>query len=96
MGALLFFTGPTCITEGSDPSVLRLGRMGQTLTVRLTPELAAWLAETAKKTGLPVGRIVRHQLERARAKEGNQRFIRHAGKIAGPKNLSHRRGFSRA
>jgi len=69
--------------------------MSKTLTVRLPPELAAWLAETAEKTGLPVGRIVRQQLERARAEEGNQRFMRHAGKIAGPKDLSQRRGFSR-
>jgi predicted DNA-binding protein len=69
--------------------------MSNTFTVRLPPELAAWLAETAEKTGLPAGRIVRQQLERARAEEGNQRFMRHAGKITGPKDLSQRRGFSR-
>jgi hypothetical protein len=44
---------------------------------------------------LPAGRIVRQQLERARAEEGSQRFMRHAGKIRGPKDLSERRGFSR-
>jgi predicted transcriptional regulator len=69
--------------------------MSNTLTVRLTPELAAWLSETARKTGLPAGRIVRQQLERARAEEGSQRFMRQAGKIRGPKDLSERRGFSR-
>jgi predicted transcriptional regulator len=69
--------------------------MGITMTVRLTPELAAWLSETARKTGLPASRIVRQQLERARAEEGSQRFLLHAGKIRGPKDLSQRRGFSR-
>jgi predicted transcriptional regulator len=69
--------------------------MSKTLTIRLTPELAAWLSETARKTGLPAGRIVRQQLERAKAEEGSQRFLRHAGKITGPKDLSGRGGFSR-
>jgi hypothetical protein len=68
--------------------------MNRTLTIRLTPELATWLAEAAEKTGLSAGRIIRQQLERARAEEGSQRFLRHAGKIRGPKNLSRRKGFS--
>jgi len=67
--------------------------MSHTITVRLTEELAAWLAETAQKTGLPVGRIIRQQLERARAESGGQRFLRHAGKISGPVDLSSRKGF---
>jgi hypothetical protein len=75
-------------------SVLHFCRMSLTLTIRLSPELATWLAETAEKTGLPAGRIVRQQLERARAEEGSQRFLRHAGKIRGPKTLSQRKGFS--
>jgi predicted DNA-binding protein len=69
--------------------------MSNTLTVRLPPELAEWLAESSRKTGLPAGRIIRQQLERARAEEGEQRFLRHAGKINGAKDLSQRRGFSR-
>lgn len=68
--------------------------MSRTLTIRLTPELATWLAEAAEKTGLPAGRIVRQQLERARAEEGTQRFLRHAGKIRGPRTLSQRKGFA--
>ena len=69
--------------------------MSHTITVRLTEELAAWLAETARKTGLLVGRIIRQQLERGRAESGGQRFLRHAGKISGPADLSSRKGFGR-
>jgi predicted DNA-binding protein len=70
--------------------------MGQTITVRLTPELAEWLQQTARQTGLPAGRIIRNQLERARKETGNQRFLRHAGKLDGPSDLSKRKGFERA
>jgi predicted transcriptional regulator len=70
--------------------------MGQTFTIRLTKDLADWLEETAKSTGMPAGRIVREQLERARAKSGKQRFLRLAGKIRGlPADLSTRKGYSR-
>ncbi|HLK18308.1 MAG TPA: hypothetical protein VKT81_05095 [Bryobacteraceae bacterium] len=68
--------------------------MSRTLTIRLTTELADWLAEASERTGLPAGRIVRQQLERARAEDGKQRFLRLAGKIRGPKDLSQRKGFS--
>jgi predicted transcriptional regulator len=69
--------------------------MSHTITVRLTEELAGWLAETARRTGRPAGRIIREQLEQARAQSGNQRFLRHAGKLSGPADLSSRRGFER-
>jgi hypothetical protein len=69
--------------------------MSHTLTIRLTPELAEWLAEVSRKTGLPVGRIVRQQLENAKAQSGKQQFLRHAGAIKGPSDLSSRRGYSR-
>ena len=70
--------------------------MGHTLTIRLTEELAEWLEETAKTTGLPAGRIIREQLEKARAESGQQRYMRLAGKIKGlPTDLSTRKGFSR-
>jgi hypothetical protein len=67
--------------------------MSNTFTVRLTPELAEWLKENSLRTGLPAGRIIRNQLERARTETGTQRFLRHAGKISGPRNLSSRKGF---
>jgi hypothetical protein len=69
--------------------------MSHTLTIRLTEELLAWLKDVSRRTGLPVGRIIRQQLESARAEKGNQQFLRYAGKINGPSDLSARKGFSR-
>jgi hypothetical protein len=75
--------------------VLRLWHMSRTLTIRLTEELAEWLLDKARKTGEPAGRIIRRELERARMEGGQQRFLRHAGQIDGPADLSMRKGFSR-
>ncbi len=69
--------------------------MGQTITVRLTKELADWLEETAAETGVSQGKLVRDQLERARAAAANQAFMRFAGAVRGAKDLSARKGFSR-
>lgn len=78
-------------------SVLQFRRMSHTLTIRLTNELLAWLKETAHRTGIPVGRLIREQLEMAKAKSGKQRFLRHAGAITGgPADVSSRKGFSRS
>jgi hypothetical protein len=74
--------------------VLHLCRMRHTITVRLPAELAEWLEERKRQTGWPAGRIIRHQLERARSESGSQRFLQHAGKISGPRNLSSRKGFA--
>ena len=64
------------------------------MTIRLTAELAEWLQETAQRTGVPQGRIVREQLERAMA--GSERpFMRLAGAVKGSPDLSERKGFSR-
>jgi predicted DNA-binding protein len=68
--------------------------MSNTITVRIPGDLAEWLAETARKTGVPKGRIVRDQLEKARQSE-EQPFLRLAGVVAGSANLSTRKGFSR-
>jgi len=65
--------------------------MSHTITVRLTEELAAWLAETARSAGVPAGRIIRGQLERARAERGTQRFMKQAEKMRGPADLSSRK-----
>jgi hypothetical protein len=69
--------------------------MSHTLTIRLTEDLLQWLKETSRNTGIPVGRLIREQLEIAKSKEGKQRFLRHAGAIDGPADLSQRKGFSR-
>ena len=68
--------------------------MGDTITVRLPEDLAEWLRETARKTGAAKGRIVREELEKARRAE-KRGFMRLAGAVAGPKDLSTRKGFSR-
>jgi hypothetical protein len=69
--------------------------MGDTITIRLTEELADWLRSTARKTGVPVGRLVREQLERAKRETGTKSFMRFSGSIDGPPDLSSRKGFSR-
>ncbi len=69
--------------------------MSHTITIRLERELASWLEEAAKKTGLSQGEIIREQLERARADRSRQSFMRLAGSVSGPKDLSTRKGFSK-
>jgi hypothetical protein len=68
--------------------------MGHTLTIRLTDELLNWLKETSRITGIPMGRLIRDQLEVAKENSGKQRFLRHLGAIKGPPDLSSRKGFS--
>jgi hypothetical protein len=68
--------------------------MGHTITVRLTKDLAEWLELTSKKSGVPQGKIIRDQLEKARAAKGKS-FMRLAGAIDGPRDLSKRKGFSK-
>jgi hypothetical protein len=44
-----------------------------------------------------MGRLVRQQLESAKANGGKQKFVRHVGVFkGGPANLSSRKGFSRS
>jgi len=69
--------------------------MSQTLTIRLTDELLEWLKQTARSTGVPMGKLVREQLEIARAYSGKQKFMRHIGALSGPPDLSSRKGYSR-
>lgn len=74
--------------------VLQLLQMRNTLSVRLPEDLAEWLSDTARKTGVPQGRIVREQLEKARTSQ-KRPFLRLAGTVNGPSDLSSRKGFSR-
>jgi hypothetical protein len=69
--------------------------MGHTLTIRLNSDLADWLEEESRRTGVPQGKIVREQLERAKAGAAGQPFMRLAGSVRGPRDLSQRKGFSR-
>jgi hypothetical protein len=71
--------------------------MSNTLTVRLNKELSSWLEETASRTGLSQGQIVRDQLEKARAGNEGKPYMRWAGSVKGlPRNLSSRKGFSKS
>jgi hypothetical protein len=74
--------------------VLHFEQVSNTITVRLPEDLAKWLDHTARRTGLPKGRIVRAELERARS-SASRPFLRWAGAIAGPGDLSTHKGFSR-
>lgn len=69
-------------------------QMGNTLTIRLPDDIANWLRETSRKSGIPRGRIVKMELERAQ-KESSRPFMRLAGAIDGPSDLSSRKSFSR-
>jgi predicted transcriptional regulator len=70
--------------------------MGQTITIRLTKELATWLEQVAAKMGVSQGRIIRDQLEKAKASKSSQAFMPLAGAVRGPRDLSSRKGFSRS
>ena len=68
--------------------------MSHTITVRLPKDLAAWLEHVAAKTGVPQGKIVRDQLEKARAGSLRKSFMRLAGSVRGARDLSARKGFA--
>lgn len=70
--------------------------MSHTISIRLTKELAQWLERVVHETGIPAGRLIREQLERLRETHGSQQFMKHAGKMSGPSDLSTRKGFSRS
>jgi predicted transcriptional regulator len=67
--------------------------MSHTITIRLDKDLASWLEETAARTGVSQGKIIRDELERAR-KGYRRSFMRLAGSVSEPKDLSSRKGFS--
>ena len=69
--------------------------MSNTITIRLPKDLADWLRDQSTKTGVPQGRLVRDQLEKLRARRPGRRFMRLAGSVSGPRDLSTRKGFSR-
>lgn len=69
--------------------------MGNTLTVRLPEELQKRLREKSRRTGLPIGRIVRESLENTLDKN-EPAWMKYAGTFTGPRNLSSRKGYSRS
>ena len=69
--------------------------MSHTITIRLSKELAAWLEHVSAKAGVSQGKIVRDQREKARVGVPRQTFMRLAGSVRGPRDLSSRKGFAR-
>ena len=82
--------------KGKGTFELHFWSMSQTITVRLTKDLSEWLEKTATRTGRSQGQLIREQLEKARAANANRSFMRLAGSVRGPRNLSHRKGFSKS
>jgi predicted transcriptional regulator len=68
--------------------------MSKTVTIRLSDDLASWLDQASKQSGIPKGRIVREQLEKARNSGKSPSFMRLAGTVKGARDLSARKGFS--
>ncbi|PYV96189.1 MAG: hypothetical protein DMG89_18540 [Acidobacteria bacterium] len=73
--------------------------MSNTLTIRLPKDLLERLRGVARRTGLPVGRVVRQSLESTLSENGNKTeerpWMKYAGTIKGSPDLSSRKGFSR-
>lgn len=69
--------------------------MSRTITIRITDEIEEWLEETARRTKIKKGRIIRTELEKA-SKSQKRAFMRLAGAVSGPSDLSSRKGFSRS
>lgn len=69
--------------------------MSNTLTIRLPEELLKRLREKSRRTGLPMGRVVRQAVENS-LRQDEPAWMKYAGTISGPKNLSSRKGYSRS
>jgi hypothetical protein len=86
--------------NSSAVGVLQYWSMSNTLTVRLPEELLERLREKARRTGLPVGRLVRQFVESGLCEDApsgaNQAWRGYIGVIkGGPRDVSSRKGFSR-
>jgi predicted DNA-binding protein len=70
--------------------------MSNTLTIRLPDELLNRLREKSRRTGLPMGRVVRQAVESSLSREEKNPLLEFAGVIkGGPRDVSSRKGFSR-
>ncbi|HEY3972155.1 MAG TPA: ribbon-helix-helix protein, CopG family [Candidatus Sulfotelmatobacter sp.] len=74
--------------------------MSNTITIRLPEELLDRLRAKARRTGLPLGRVVREFVETGLSQEqpsnNNEAWRKYVGIIkGGPPDVSSRKGFSR-
>ena len=71
--------------------------MRDTLTVRLTKELAEALQRESSQSGVPKGEIVRHAIAARLRKTSSQSVMsRHFGVMRGPADLSTNKAYRRA
>jgi hypothetical protein len=71
--------------------------MRETLTVRLTEELAEALRQEARESGVPKGEIVRQAIAlRLRTRTSGSVMARHFGAMRGAADLSTNRSYRRA
>jgi predicted DNA-binding protein len=70
--------------------------MSNTLTIRLPEELLQRLREKSRRSGLPLGRVVRQAVENSLRQDESPAWKKYVGIVkGGPRNLSSRKGFSR-
>ena len=95
--ATIVFTGAFAMISRwrAKPDVIQFCTMGRTLTVRIDDDLDRSIKETARKRGISMGKVVRDQLAAGREKRGERSFMRLAGALSGPRDLSTRKGFSK-
>jgi len=71
--------------------------VGDTLTIRLSDELAKALRRAAREAGIPRGELVRRAIaERLRRSESPSVMSRHFGTMRGPADLSTNKAYRRA
>jgi predicted transcriptional regulator len=69
--------------------------MSTTLSIRLPDDLAEWVKTTADRTSQTQGEVVRQELERARQAAADKPWMKFAGVVRGPRDLSSREGFDK-
>jgi predicted transcriptional regulator len=69
--------------------------MSTTLSIRLPDDLADWIKSTAENTNQTQGEVVRQELEKARQTSTEKPWMKFAGAVSGPKDLSMHEGFDK-
>lgn len=70
--------------------------MSQPITIHIPSGLSDWLSEEAERQGVTPQRLVQTKLETERRKSAAKPFMKLTGAVNGPRNLSQRKGFSKA
>ena len=70
--------------------------MRETLTIRLTDELAEALRREARESGIPRGELVRHAVAARLRKSSPSVMARYFGAMRGPSDLSTNKAYRRS